>query len=92
MRPESDEQRRQAWLNAAQLSTVGLTLALSIGVGVGLGVLADRHWKTEGKAVVIGTLLGIAAGFRELFRAVLKAARDQDRAEKGGEDRSPRDE
>jgi len=94
MRPEGEEEDRgRLWRSSALLSTVGLTLALSIGLGVGLGVLADRHWKTDGKAVVIGSLLGIAAGFRELFRALAQAARDETKAGKdGAQSRPPRDE
>jgi F0F1-type ATP synthase assembly protein I len=94
MKPEREDRGREM-RQTAMLSTVGLTLALSIGIGIGLGVLADRYWKTNGVAVVIGTLVGIAAGFRELLRAVLKSARDQERedARKSDEqDRPARDE
>ena len=64
------------------LSTVGLTLAISIGVGIGLGLLVDRWLHTKGIAVIIGALLGIAAGFKELIRAVVAANRDEEGSRK----------
>lgn len=68
------------------LSTVGLTLALSIGIGIGAGVLVDRWLKTNGIAVVIGALLGVAAGFREMVSVVKKANREEEKRSrrKGG--------
>ena len=63
---------------AARLSTAGLTLAFAVAIGAGLGMLADR-WLKSGWMVIIGALLGVVAGFRELFRAVAQASADQER-------------
>jgi ATP synthase protein I len=55
---------------ALRLSTVGITLALCVAIGTGGGVWLDRHFETEPLLTVIGFLLGTAAGFVELFRAI----------------------
>ena len=60
------------------LSTAGLTLALSVGIGVGIGILLDRWLKTN-FLVIIFTLVGVAAGFRELIRTVIRANEEQER-------------
>lgn len=64
----------------AMLSTAGLTLALSVGIGVGIGVLLDRWLKTNW-LVIVFTLLGTAAGFRELIRTVIRANEEQEKAD-----------
>jgi F0F1-type ATP synthase assembly protein I len=56
--------------DALRLSTVGITLALCIALGAGIGVWADAKLHTEPAFTVVGFLLGAAAGFRELMRAV----------------------
>ena len=73
--------RLRSWRLAAQLSTVGLTLAISIGLGIGLGLLLDRwlhtHW-----IVIAGTLLGVAAGCQQLIKAVIQANAEQEREDR----------
>jgi len=76
--------KRRDWRSlriAAGLSGVGLTLALSVGVGIGIGLLLDRWLKTNGFAVIICSLLGIVAGFKQLIQTVMQAGREQDRIE-----------
>lgn len=75
--PRADRDRPD-WSALAMLSTVGLTLALSIGIGIGLGVLIDRWLHTKGIAVIIGALLGVTAGFRELISVVRRANREEE--------------
>jgi F0F1-type ATP synthase assembly protein I len=65
---------------AAMLATVGLTLALSVGVGIGLGLLLDHLFKTNW-LVIVGALFGIAAGFKQLIQAVIRANREQEAAD-----------
>src|SRR5262245_14002963 len=62
------------------LSTAGLTLALSVGVGIGIGIFLDRWLKTN-YWVIIFTLLGVGAGFRELIRTVIRANEEQERVD-----------
>ncbi len=62
------------------LSTVGLTLAISVALGVGLGLLADR-WLGTSWLVIVGALLGVAAGFKQLIQTVIRANEEQEAAE-----------
>ena len=62
------------------LSTAGLTLALSVGIGVGIGIFLDKWLKTN-YFVIIFTLVGVVAGFRELIRTVIRANEEQERVD-----------
>jgi F0F1-type ATP synthase assembly protein I len=79
--PGRDPEQTRDLKAAALLSTVGLTLALSIAIGAGMGYLVDQRFRTQGLAVIGGTLLGIIAGFQQLIKAVLAANREQERVE-----------
>lgn len=65
----SDHERDER-VKALRLATVGLTLALSIAIGTGAGIWLDERYGTEPACTVVGFFLGVAAGFRELFRAI----------------------
>ncbi|MBM3460321.1 MAG: AtpZ/AtpI family protein [Armatimonadetes bacterium] len=67
---------------AALLSGIGLTLAIAVGIGVGLGYLADQWWKTNGVAVIVGAIVGIIAGFKQMLRIVQDAMRLEEAAER----------
>ncbi len=70
----------RSWRLAASLSSVGLTLALSVAIGVAIGIWLDRRFGTS-FWVIIFTLVGVAAGFKQLIQAVIRAGREQDAAE-----------
>lgn len=79
MSQERDPRRnRGRWRVTAMLSTVGLTLALSIGIGIMIGVVLDQWLKTKGILVILGALLGVISGFKELIRVVVQVSREQD--------------
>ena len=63
------------------LSAAGITLAVATGLGVFAGIMLDRWLKTSWW-VMVGALLGIAAGFREFFRVVARANAEQERIER----------
>lgn len=67
--------------SGAGLLTVGMTFALSIVLGVLLGLALDRWLKTNW-IVMVGALIGIAAGFQQLFKAVAQATRHEERLER----------
>lgn len=69
--------------NFLQASTVGLNLVLSTFIGLAIGYGLDSLFGTTPWLLIIFTILGIVAGFRELVRM----ARKQDR-ESGGDDGS----
>lgn len=77
--PESKSKLDVSGLRAGMmLSTAGLTLALSVGIGVGIGILLDKWLKTN-FLVIVFTLVGVAAGFRQLVRTVIRANEEQER-------------
>ena len=65
---------------AAMLSSVGLTLALSVAVGVGIGYLLDQ-WLGTNWLVIVFTIVGVAAGFKQLIQTVMRAGVEQDAQE-----------
>lgn len=59
--------------------TVGFDLILSMGLGFFGGQWLDRrYFSNKGYATLIGFLLGLAVGFRNLFRTAKIAAREAD--------------
>jgi len=54
--------------NLFALSSVGLTLVFSTFIGFGIGYYADKFLGTKPILMIIFLLLGIAAGFINLFR------------------------
>lgn len=91
MRPEEERKevsRATRWLRAGlQASMIGLTLVFATVIGFGIGVLLDRLLHTGfqgsplGPFTLLFTLLGIAAGFREMIRTVIRISSDEDRDE-----------
>jgi ATP synthase protein I len=49
---------------------IGLELVVAVGIGVGLGWLADQGLGTRPWAMLVGILLGLAAGVVNVYRAM----------------------
>jgi ATP synthase protein I len=75
MAPAGDQ---SAWKALGELSTVGLTLVVATMLGLAGGYYLDRWLGTSPWLTLIGLLLGIAAGFVNLFRSVNRAERNID--------------
>jgi ATP synthase protein I len=54
----------------AQAGSVGLMLVVCIFVGVGLGVLLDHWLGSRPWLTLLGLLVGIVAGFINVFRMI----------------------
>ena len=65
-----------SWKPLYELSTVGITLVLSTVIGLAGGYYLDRWLGTTPWLLLTGLLLGIAAGFVNLFRSVTRAKDD----------------
>ena len=65
------DDRQSLWFQIARYSHIGFALPAATVVGWLLGTLADR-WLGTKWLYLVGLLLGIAAGFVELIRAVSK--------------------
>ena len=62
------------------LLSMGWNLALCIGVGLTLGVLLDKWLDTRPWGILIFLLLGVAAGFVNLFRTAIRLGEKDDGA------------
>ena len=65
-----------SWKPLYELSAVGITLVLSTVIGLAGGYYLDRWLGTTPWLLLTGLLLGIAAGFVNLFRSVTRAKDD----------------
>jgi ATP synthase protein I len=71
MAPGGDPQ----WRSLGELASIGMTMVLSTVIGLGAGYWADRWLGTSPWLMLAGLLLGIAAGFVNLFRSAKTAER-----------------
>jgi ATP synthase protein I len=69
---------KETWKALGELSSIGLTLVISTVLGLVGGYYLDRWLGTTPWLLLIGLVLGIAAGFVNLFRSVNRAERDLD--------------
>jgi ATP synthase protein I len=58
---------RDLFRNLAMVSSMGISVALAIGIGVWFGLTLDRWLGTKPWFFWIFTLIGIAAGFKNVF-------------------------
>ena len=64
------------WRSLGVLATVGITFVVATaGATVG-GYFLDRWLETQPVFTLIGIALGIGAGFRDLFRAIRQAGKE----------------
>jgi F0F1-type ATP synthase assembly protein I len=57
------------------MSSVGLEMGVAVILGLLAGMWADKKLGTEPWLLLLGTMLGLAAGVRGIFRAVREADR-----------------
>ena len=56
------------WQTASRFSYVGIFFGVSIVIGWYAGHLIERKWGGAPWVSLVGVLLGVATGFRELYR------------------------
>lgn len=59
--------------NALSASSVGLELGLCVGLGLLAGFYLDKYLGTTPWMLLLWMVLGLAAGFRGVFRAIKRA-------------------
>ncbi|MBI5026074.1 MAG: AtpZ/AtpI family protein [Nitrospirae bacterium] len=64
------------------VSTVGINLVVATFIGLAIGYYLDKLFGTSPWLTIIFLIIGIAAGFRNLFRVALKE-RNNGNSEKG---------
>ena len=75
--------------NSLDLASIGITLVLAIGIGSGLGWWIGGKLGNQKVGLIIGFVMGTAAGFLEMFRAVSRWNRrmeEQDQANQSRDD------
>ncbi len=60
-------------------SYIGIFFGVAVCIGLFAGRWADRRWHTEPWLTLTGTLIGLAAAFRELYRLSKKALKEEER-------------
>ena len=70
--------RDPAWRSLGELTSIGMTMVLSTMIGLGAGYYGDRWLGTSPWLMLTGLLLGVAAGFVNLFRSARAAERELD--------------
>lgn len=58
-------------------SYVGIFFGVAVILCFLAGRWADRRWHTEPVLEIVGVLLGVASGFRELYRLSRKATKEE---------------
>jgi ATP synthase protein I len=64
---------RTPWRQVGILVGLGLTLVAATAIGVALGILVDRWLGSSPWGLVLGLLLGVTAGFRQVLRDIWRA-------------------
>ncbi len=67
------------WLNVATMATM---IPVSTAVGFAIGYFLDKLFKTEPYLVVIFTIFGIIAGFKNIIEFIIREERNLDRDKK----------
>ena len=63
-------------LEAANFSYLGIFFGVAIVLGLVVGRWVDRRYHTDPWGGFVGLIVGVAAGFRELYRVSKQALRD----------------
>jgi ATP synthase protein I len=66
------------WKSLGEVASIGMTMVAATMIGLGAGYYADRWLGTTPWLTLVGLLLGIAAGFVNLFRSAKAAERTLD--------------
>jgi len=62
-----ENQKRDLLRSLAMVSSMGISVALAIGIGVWFGLTLDRLFGTRPWFFYIFLLIGIAAGFKNIY-------------------------
>lgn len=79
MEPPPRRRKRNFWVVAGELTAIAFEFTGSIAAGVIVGWFADGRFGTEPWLLIVGTVLGTAAGFTrmvQILRHVQRRMRD----------------
>jgi hypothetical protein len=66
---------KNLWRGIGEISAVGLTIVIAIVIGYFGGRYIGGRFGHPDVGIIIGVFLGMASGFIELFRVVIKYSR-----------------
>ena len=66
---------------ASRYSYIGIFMGVAVAVGCFGGRWLDRHFHSDPLLMLAGTLVGIAAGFRELWRVSRQAMKESEQVD-----------
>jgi ATP synthase protein I len=72
-----DKDTKKTALQLAYASSIGIAMVLAIFGGLYLGVILDEKFGTGYKFTVLLLIIGIIAGFRNIFVLIKKISRDE---------------
>jgi F0F1-type ATP synthase assembly protein I len=72
-----DEGKGAGWLAATRFSYLGIFFGVAVLIGCLFGRWLDRKFGTNPWLMMVGALLGIASGFKELYRVATTYGREQ---------------
>lgn len=76
---------RQKWIRRAGLAnSIGMTLIVATIIGGGIGWMLDDHFHTAPILLLIFGLLGVTAGFIEMFRIVAQINKEEENDRRDG--------
>ncbi len=81
MKEDTKKFLRELFSGGYQASSIGLTLVFSIFIGAFVGYLLDNYFGTGYLFKIIGLIMGIIAGFRNVY-TMGKKFQDQDKDQK----------
>jgi ATP synthase protein I len=64
------------FMRAAQLASVGLEMGVAVAIGYGIGWWADKRFGTKPWLMLVGVMVGVAAGFKALYDSARKLSQD----------------
>ena len=71
-----EENKIGKWLNVATMATM---IPVSTAVGFVFGYFLDKTFKTDPYLLIIFTILGIAAGFKNIIEFIIKEEKSLDK-------------
>lgn len=70
---------QQKWIRRAGLAnSIGMTLIVATIIGGGIGWLLDDHFHTAPILLLVFGLMGVIAGFIEMFRIVAQINKEEE--------------
>lgn len=74
-----DRDAKSLWIAVSKVSYIGIFFGVAIFIGFFFGRWLDARWQTTPWLSIVGLLVGVAAGFRELVRVAIRLRKDEEK-------------